>query len=214
MVSRVFPDANVLYSRTLRDWLFKLSLSSGGGLFRLHWSEDVYAEVVANLRTKNPHLPGGVLASIRQHFEGAMEGGKVTDYEPSSGSPIPDKMDHHIDAAARACGAHYVITADTDFFESTVDPDLLPYEVYTADEFFMLIVDSAEDLVRAVAESEFEYRRTQHGDQITSHALADALEKAGCPMFGREVLRIMSCMPVSSRGSPTHTSSTPPHQLR
>lgn len=44
MMQRVFVDANVLYSRTLRDWTF-LFRGSTDGMFQLHSTEDVFAEV-------------------------------------------------------------------------------------------------------------------------------------------------------------------------
>jgi hypothetical protein len=40
----VFVDANVLYSRCLRDWLVLMALDSQHTVYRLRWSEAVLAE--------------------------------------------------------------------------------------------------------------------------------------------------------------------------
>lgn len=124
-------------------------------------------------------------------------GGKVEDYTPSIESPFSDEKDHHIDAAARACGAHYVVTSDAGFFSQAVDPDLLPYEIYKPDDFLMLVAYSASDAVREVTKLEYAYQRSRRGDQVTSRYLSEALEKADCPQFAQEVLQVMSRLPAS-----------------
>ncbi|MEU8071757.1 hypothetical protein AB0B20_18585 [Micromonospora sp. NPDC049151] len=42
--SLVFLDANVLYSRTLRDWISLLALEGDCTVFDLRYSEDVLSE--------------------------------------------------------------------------------------------------------------------------------------------------------------------------
>ena len=54
----VFVDANVLYSRTLRDWLGLLYTLPEYPLFQVYWSEDVLAETLYNLRRSHPEWPG------------------------------------------------------------------------------------------------------------------------------------------------------------
>lgn len=56
-MERVFVDANILYSRTIRDWLFALSTSKIQ-MFDLFSSEDVFAEVVYHYRRSNPKRSG------------------------------------------------------------------------------------------------------------------------------------------------------------
>lgn len=47
MVTRVLVDANVLFSRTQRDWLFLLKLKSEGRIFTVSSTVDIIAETVA-----------------------------------------------------------------------------------------------------------------------------------------------------------------------
>ena len=67
-MERVFVDANILYSRTIRDWLFALSTSKIQ-MFDLFSSEDVFAEVVYHYRRSNPKRSGdevnGLVNQIR-----------------------------------------------------------------------------------------------------------------------------------------------------
>ncbi|MEJ7647683.1 MAG: hypothetical protein WKF57_01350 [Nakamurella sp.] len=59
MADRVLPDANVLHSRTLRDWLLMLMLEPTVELFTLFYTEDILAEVVTTIRRRRPDLSGG-----------------------------------------------------------------------------------------------------------------------------------------------------------
>ena len=54
MVTRVLIDANVLYSRTLRDWILLLEIESEARMFKVHWTEDILAEVLYRTRRKSP----------------------------------------------------------------------------------------------------------------------------------------------------------------
>lgn len=73
--TKVFLDANILYSRTLRDWFCILSQESGVDGIALHWSEDVLAEMIYHLRKKNPHLSdkqvGGWRRTLLEDFPNA-----------------------------------------------------------------------------------------------------------------------------------------------
>lgn len=66
----IFLDANVLYSRTLRDWLWLLMIEFGkpGGPNRIEprVSEDVLAELVYRIRRDNPHLSDVEVGGIRR----------------------------------------------------------------------------------------------------------------------------------------------------
>jgi hypothetical protein len=57
MPQRVFVDANIFFSKTLLDWMFHLR-QANEGMFQLHSTEDVFAEVLANMRKEQPEAPG------------------------------------------------------------------------------------------------------------------------------------------------------------
>jgi len=53
MFTRVLLDANVLVSRTLRDWVLLLQ-ARAGGMFATCWTEDILAETIHAVRRRNP----------------------------------------------------------------------------------------------------------------------------------------------------------------
>ncbi|MFD7843458.1 hypothetical protein ACFV4K_11060 [Nocardia sp. NPDC059764] len=65
-VQRVLVDANILYSRTLRDWLSLLYLRGGHGMFQVFWTEDIMAETLYWLRKNNPHFSEAQIGGIRR----------------------------------------------------------------------------------------------------------------------------------------------------
>lgn len=63
-LERVLIDANVLYSRTLRDWMLMLAYcGSPGRLYDPLWTEDILAEVIANFRAQHPQHSGATLTA-------------------------------------------------------------------------------------------------------------------------------------------------------
>lgn len=89
-VVRVFVDANVLYSRTLRDWLFLMALETSPPPYGVYWSEDVLAEVVHNLRKSHPDWDAAQTGRIRQLLMRSFEAVWWT--TSSSTVPSPDRM--------------------------------------------------------------------------------------------------------------------------
>ncbi len=59
----VFVDANVLYSRTQRDWLGLLHRDTDA--FEVFWSEDVITEALYHLRKKHQDWDGGQICGPR-----------------------------------------------------------------------------------------------------------------------------------------------------
>lgn len=59
MTQRVLVDANILYQKTAMDWVFLLR-QKNQGMFQLFATEDILAEVVANMRKNRPMVAGCV----------------------------------------------------------------------------------------------------------------------------------------------------------
>ena len=183
MLQRVFIDANVLYSRTLRDWTLLLRLTGAGGMFQLHSTHDVIAEAMYHLRKSNPLARGKVLHEVRTRIEQSLDE-VVEDFDPKITFPGSDIHDRHVHAAAVACRADKLLTCDKGFLGLTDEVrDQLDYEIYSPDEFFLLIDDSNPMLVREVTEVQRAYWATQK----RSGGLENALIKAGCPEFAAKV---------------------------
>lgn len=178
-VQRVFVDADVLFSRTLRDWLFHAVDVTHGGVFAAHTSEDVLNEALARLRDQNPTWDGAqiarIRAAVRTQFDEIVE-----DFDGSVPFPGSDPHDRHVHAAAMATGATMLLTNDGGFFDCA---DQLVYEPIRPDDFFVLLDDSVPHLVAEMTIRQVMYWEKRHG----SPKLSERLRAAGCPGFAARV---------------------------
>lgn len=182
-----FVDANVLVSKTLRDWICLLRIETGGGLFVLHSSEDALTETAYKLRKKLPDAPGDTIAGIRASIRSALD--DVLDSFPGGESfPGKDRYDRHIHAAAKASGADYLLTQDAGF--AGIDPDLLPYEVITPDLFFALVAANNPAAADRVIRRQLKYFDSKPDVKRLSEALMDAK----CEIFAECVKRHLERM--------------------
>ncbi|MEU4789705.1 PIN domain-containing protein [Micromonospora tulbaghiae] len=108
----VFLDANVLYSRTLRDWVSLLALEGDCAVFDLRYSEDVLAEWMYRLRRKRPEHSEQAIGGQRRRFVQAFPYGLVTGYSPNDVPCPPDPDDRHVLAAAVHGRADILVTDD------------------------------------------------------------------------------------------------------
>ncbi|MEZ5210432.1 PIN domain-containing protein [Gordonia sp. (in: high G+C Gram-positive bacteria)] len=182
--TQVFVDANVIRSRTLRDWLFLLR--NAGDMFSVCTTEDVIAEVVYTLRREKPDAPGYLTSSVHDRITEQLDY-RVEDYPAGApGYCGSDPDDAHVHAAAVAAGVDIVLTADKGFTSlSEEDRDGLPYEIYHPDEFFVLVDDSSPDTVRRVSGEQLEYwcaKKPSGGANLPA-----ALDDADCPRFAERV---------------------------
>jgi predicted nucleic acid-binding protein len=192
VTTRALADANVLYSRTLRDWLVLIQLESEGGLYELGWTEDILAEVIYRYRRKHPTADGGVITRIRDRIAGSLEGGRIDDFTIDGSFPGSDPNDQHIHAAAIAGGVTYLITEDGGFRSAGIDLDALSYEVHSPDSFLTLVDDSAPQHVRAVTARQERY----WSGRPAAKPLVEALRDAGCPTFAQRVLEHLCHLPA------------------
>lgn len=147
---RVFVDANVWYSRTLRDWLGMLYTTPDTPPFVVCWSEDVLAEAIYRLRKTHPEWDGSRITTIRDRIAGTFEGGRVDDYATDTEYLGRDPDDAHVHAAAVAGRADYLITFNTKDFQG--NDDVAPYEVLTPDDFLVLVDTAMPGLVDRVTQ--------------------------------------------------------------
>lgn len=184
---RIFIDANVIYSKTVRDWLGLLytDTSSDFPPFDVSWSEDVLAEALASLRDDHPEWDGGMVANVREKIAGFFEGGCVRDYDVvGSNFRGSDPGDAHVHAAAIASLSDYLVTSNVSDLLPEKGADLLPYEVLTPDEFFTLVDDAVPQVVDACIDRQIGYLNGR-GQEIQ---LKEALEAADCPTFAQRVV--------------------------
>ncbi|NIK54448.1 PIN domain-containing protein [Kribbella shirazensis] len=183
MVTRVFVDADVLFSRTLRDWLFLTKLVSGGGMYTVSTSLDVIAEATARYRDRNPTAPGRVIVRMFELIEANIDE-RVDDYTVDGSFVGDDPDDAHVDAAARTCGAGVLLTIDGGWNKTTDEQlNALPYEPQHPDTFFSIIDASSPDLIHKVIVQQMTY----WFQKDSAVDLPTALRAAGCPDFAERV---------------------------
>lgn len=180
---RVLVDANVLYSRTLRDWVFMLALAGGAGAFYdVLRTEDILAETVRNFRKNHPNVAGGYIADVVEKVRETFPEGRVRDYECPPWDL--DAGDAHVHGAALAGEADILLTSNVaHFIGENCDPDEMPYEVYAPDEFLMLAWQSQSEVVRTVYDQMEAYRVSREG----KYSLAERLKHAGAGEFARVI---------------------------
>lgn len=181
MHNRAFFDANIWVSRTLTDWVCLVGLEKSPGIYDILWSEDVFAEALNNLREMNRAHSSNALENRFQRLRDSAPRGKVEGFEILDRSH-PDTGDWHVINAALHGGATYLVTNDSGFTRIP-DPDSYPFEIHTADSFFMLVADSAPELIRDVTVAQHEYWSAKN----VSFNLARQLDNAGTPMFAELV---------------------------
>lgn len=184
----MLPDANVLYSRTLRDWICLLANRSGPPLFHLRWTEDILAELVYHLRKKHPHFSDPQIGGVRDRIIAVAEHGRIRGYEIDPDLTYTDKYDAHLHAAAEHGGVEYIITADRKFHDFAVaHDDDLGYEVYTPDDFLMLVHRDSYATVLDVLLDQIKY----HGRGGRKFNLVASLAAAGAPKFAAAIREMM-----------------------
>lgn len=183
MATGVLVDANVLFSRTLRDWLSLLRNQTEGGMFVVYATEDVLAETIYRYRRQHPNVSGQQITRIRDLIVAQLDD-RVTEYVIDGSFPGADQNDAHVHAAAVASGAKILLTADTGW--SDLDDNVLeglPYEVYAPDAFFMLVDATSSNAVRNVTRTQLDYWYARNGEAD----LPERLRAAACPEFARRV---------------------------
>lgn len=184
LTTTVLPDANILYSRTLRDWL-ALCYLQVDGWFEVMWTEDIMAEVVYHLRKENPTASDSQIGGVRGKLVETFSRGRITGYTIDAEVCYPDVFDAHVHAAATHAGVDFVLTADRGFAQLGNQLDELPYEVHSPDSFFCLLDDSSPRAVKAVTRKQLDYWEAK-GVRFN---LCTHLERAGAPQFAERVRR-------------------------
>lgn len=180
--SRILVDANVLHSRTLRDWILLIE-SNGSGIFSTLWTEDIMVETLKSIRVRNPGITGREVHRLREKIVAAMSE-QVIDYAAPADAPVADPLDRHVHGAAMAGQADMLVTCDRGFLDlSEEQTDELPYEILHPDQLLVQVDDSAAELVLSVTRWQWEYWRQK--DPSTD--LCQKLRNAQCPVFASRI---------------------------
>lgn len=180
-MTTLFLDANVLYSRALRDWFALLAIESRRSLLSdridLRVSEDVLPEWMYHFRRKNPdHSDEAIGQRRRELVDSQTDQFVVTGYQPVDIAGFPDIHDLHVVAAATHCAAEFLVTADQALHYAA---DALEPEPMHPDDLLVLISERRMDLVSTVTGHQMKYWSKKAPDVD----LPGALRQADAPQF-------------------------------
>ncbi|RRD35449.1 PIN domain-containing protein [Leucobacter sp. OH2974_COT-288] len=191
---RVLLDANILYSRTLRDWICLLSYETENRFFQLYSSEDIIIEAGYHWRKTHPDKSGFAQEQIFNGIRGAMYE-VASRYGTDKPPKYPDPGDYHVHSAAVACEVDALVTADDKLLEYAQSSygDELPYETLTADEFLMQLTEYVplSVFVKVFTDQEEYWSNPKNNRKLDAEGvdLPRALVKAGAPNFAEFVRR-------------------------
>ncbi|EMY35213.1 hypothetical protein D477_005591 [Arthrobacter crystallopoietes BAB-32] len=185
--TRIFLDANVLFSRTLRDWFSLISLNAGIEGISLHWSEDVMSEYQYHIRRKHPGWSEQQIGGWRRRLTESFPDAMIIGYEIDPGLlESNDKFDAHVLAAAAHGSVDYLVTANYSDFEPF--SERFEFEIFSPDEMLCLINERRPDAVRAATKRQLSYWAGRPSSKSLTHALVDA----GAPAFAHHVKTLLA----------------------
>lgn len=182
MIPKVLPDSNVLYSRTLKDWILLLSMEAR--MFTVHTTEDILAEVISSMRAKSVNLPGGVIHAFRESMMNSVDS-VIQEYSMDFEYPGADQKDKHVWAAALSGEIQILVTNDAEML--SLRSDDLAFEILSPDEFLLLALDSSPAAVLSVALKQLDYWKGRSGVQVH-----EALKSAGCREFSDRLCELLA----------------------
>ena len=143
-------------------------------------TRDVIIETLNALRNQHPNWPGNATTQLMNGLLETLD--IVDDFDADIPYSGPDPGDLHVHAAAVACRAAFLVTDDGGFARMAGDDQ--PYEVITADQFFVLVDDSAPHIVAEATRNQLRWWATNKKQKAD---LAEHLAAAGCPQFAARV---------------------------
>lgn len=171
----VVLDACVLIKASLRDTLIR---AYGANLYRLHWSDDIFAEVVRNLVETGMTTELGA-KRLEDRFRTVLEAAEVTGYTALIPTMTNHPKDRHVVATAVVAGAQVIVTENLrDLPASTLEP--FDIEAQSPDRFLVDLFDlDAEAMIQIIHEQS----RATNRPHLSVDTVLDHLDRDGAPRF-------------------------------
>lgn len=186
MIRVVLADANVLYSRVLRDYLL---YAADEEIIAIAWSQAILDEVTehlaANVAGFTTESGARLVNAMNRAFPYAQVEPSTGHYERLAGLVLPDDDDHHVLAAAAAAEATVLCTANTKDFPDTAVAQL-GIEVMAADALLSTLIDDHPSQMLAVHTTTVARLRG-----ATDASTLAALQRAGSPTAAARMTRLL-----------------------
>ncbi len=173
MIQVVLTDANILYSRVLRDYLV---YAAADGLIRLRWSDTILDEMARSL-VNRLGMPADQAGRLGQALNRFLPDASVipteADYSAFADLFMPDEDDRHVVAAAVAARADALCTWNMKDFPPPV-MERVRVRLRSPDDVLSELLTVTPRSMRAVHE-----RILLARGGISSDRVLDALRRAG-----------------------------------
>ncbi|WP_146070887.1 PIN domain-containing protein [Arthrobacter sp. B1805] len=183
----VLLDETIYCQPLLRAWIASIFLegdsTSSAPLFVVKWTDKIMDGFVHRTMEADPSRSATSVNKVRQHLEGTFSFGRIKKYSDVKSPEPPAPVERHVHAAAIHGSVDYVVTMHCSDSAERID---LSYEIYSADDFLVLLDDSATSTVHAVVEIELcrAHARAKAEDGVDLPLL---LKEAGAPEFSKRV---------------------------
>ena len=175
----VVVDSCVLIKASVRDTLIR---AYGADLYRLHWSDDILAEVIRNLVENNLTTRAGA-ERLETVFRTVLEDAQVTGYTSLISSMTNHPKDRHVLAAAVAAGAQVIVTDNLkDFQADALEP--FDIEAQSPDSFLADLFDLDSDAMVRIIREQSQATLRPH---LSVNAILEHLARDGAPGFADNV---------------------------
>lgn len=176
LIRVVLADANVLYSRVLRDYLL---YAADQEIIVIAWSPQILAEVTEHLKD---NVTGFDQAAAHRLTNAMNHAFPYAEVEPDEQHwhmlhkiPLPDEDDRHVLAAVLAAEATVLCTSNTKDFPEPL-AETFGFEVLTPDQLLSRLVAEYEPQMLAV-----HHTAVASLKDATDESTIAALRRAGAP---------------------------------
>jgi predicted nucleic acid-binding protein len=174
---KVLLDANVLYSRLLRELFMELHIED---LIQARWTEEIHSEWTRNVLKDYPDINPAVLKRTCELMNLYAEGALVTDYSDIVESlSLPDPDDRHVLAAAIHENIPTIVSFNvSDFTPTQLEP--FEIEVKHPDAFLVSLFENNKASVLSLLER---IRTRMKNPALNHDEFTKRLESAGLIVF-------------------------------
>jgi predicted nucleic acid-binding protein len=186
LVRVVLGDANVLYSRVLRDYLL---YAANEEIISIAWTgrilDEVTRHLIANVQGFTEESGKRLVSGMNAAFPYAEVEPTTEHYQRLGGLSLPDVDDRHVLAAAVAAEATVLCTANVKDFPEAVTASL-GVEKMTPDELLCVLIAEFEPQLLAAHEASVANLRG-----ATDASTIRALGRAGAPRAAALMARLL-----------------------
>lgn len=182
----VLADANVIYSRVLRDYLL---YAADAEIVSITWSREILHEVTKHLAANVPGFTAAssarLVAAMNRAFPYAEVEPRPRDYERLAALTLPDEDDRHVLAAALAAEATVLCTANIRDFPPAVTGSF-GFEVVSPDALLSELITEYPDRIITVHTTSVERL-----PGATDTSTIAALDRAGAPAAAAKMRQLL-----------------------